>query len=81
MPKHVREIASDLNELLRKHGSPVMTFPWPKFYEICERDRIKSAFQDDLEEEASGHFQLIIAYGRNAVVVCHDRNFQPAKPS
>ena len=56
-------------------GKPCMTLPWPDFYRLCGRVRMKQPFLDELRELASARFQLILAYGRNAVVVCHDRNF------
>ena len=37
--------------------------------------RTKGDIVDELRALASARFQLIVAYGRNAVVVCHDRNF------
>jgi hypothetical protein len=78
MAKSYEDIASDLNEKLRRSGKPVVTLTWPTFYDVCERDRLKDAALAGIQEHASGSFQLIISYGRNAVVVCHDRNFQPA---
>ena len=75
MPKAVREIADELNDALRRTGVPYMTVTWPDFYAICERERLKQAFLDELARGASAEFQLLVAYGRNIVLVCHDRNF------
>ena len=77
MPKVVKEIADELNDALRRTGHPYMTLTWPKFYDICERERLKQAFLDELAQGASAEFQLLVAYGRNMVLICHDRNFAP----
>ena len=69
------DIVNELEEHLRLAGKPCMTLPWPDFYRLCGRVRMKQPFLDELRELASARFQLIVAYGRNAVVVCHDRNF------
>ena len=75
MPKAIKEIADELNDALRRVGGPCMTLTWPKFYAVCERERLKQAFLDELANGVAAEFQLVIAYGRNAVVICHDRNF------
>lgn len=79
MSKSPTAIVDDLNEMLRKAGRPFMTLTWPEFYEICERERLKQPLMDGVREEASGKFQLVVAFGQNAVVVCHDRNFAEAR--
>ena len=68
-------VVDEINEILRRTGWACMTLPWPHFYELCGRERLKESFLDDVRQNASSRFQLIVAYGRNAVVVCHDRNF------
>ena len=79
MSKSATEIVDDLNEMLRKSGRPYITLTWPEFYDICDRERLKQPLLDGVREAASGQFQLIVAFGHNAVVVCHDRNFAPAR--
>ncbi len=69
------DIVDELEQRLRLAGQPCMTVPWPDFYRLCGRERMKQPFLDELRALASARFQLIVAYGRNAVVVCHDRNF------
>lgn len=75
MAKAPGDIADELNETLRKTGQPYVTLTWPEFYTVCDRERLKQPFLDGVQSEASGRFQLIVAYGQNAVMVCHDRNF------
>lgn len=77
MPKQKDDIVYELNEQLRLAGRPCITIPFPEFYELCERERLKQPLLDGIQERAASRFQLIVAYGRNAVVVCHDRNFAP----
>ncbi len=75
MPKAKGEIADELNEMLRKGGRPYLTLTWRDFYNLCDRERFKQPFLDGIQSESSGRFQLIVAYGKNAVMICHDRNF------
>ena len=78
MSKSPATIVDELNEMLRKTGRAVMTLTWLDFYKVCERERLKQPFMETVKEEASGKFQLVVAYGHNAVVICHDRNFADA---
>ena len=75
MPKSVSTIVSEINDLLQKNGGPVITFPWPDFYKLCAMERFKDPRPQRIAEEAKDKYQLTIAYGRNVVVVAHDRNF------
>ena len=74
-----RRLAADIVEefdwRLRQVERPYMTLTWPEFYDLCGRERFKQPFLDNIRNTASGRFQLIVAYGHNAVLVCHDRNF------
>ena len=79
MSKTTTSIVDELNEILRRSGEPCMTMTWPEFYEVCQRERMKQPLQTGIQEQASGRYQLIVAYGHNAVVVCHDRNFAAAE--
>ena len=76
MPKATTAILDDMSERLRRAGQSYMTFAWPDFYELCGRERLKTPFLDRLKNEALiGRHQLIVSYGNNVVVVCHDHNF------
>ena len=77
MPRQTDKIVYELNELLRLAGQSSITMPWSDFYELCERERLKQPLLDGVKKLAASRFQLIVAYGNNAVVVCHDRNFAP----
>ena len=78
MSKTVSSIVDELNKLLRNAGEPCMTLTWQGFYKLCDRERLKQPLQNSIQEQASGRYQLIVAYGHNAVIVCHDRNFAAA---
>lgn len=76
VPRRTTDIVDDLGERLRLSGRPYMTIPWPDFYKLCGRERLKQPFLDDVEKEAlNGRHQLAVAYGNNAVVICYDQNF------
>lgn len=68
-------VVDELNLRLRLAERPCMTLRWPYFYELCGRERLEQPFLDDVRAGAASRFRLIVAYGRNAVIVCDDRNF------
>ena len=73
--RSVAFVVEELNRRLQQAGRPYMTLTRTEFYELSGRERLKQPFLDEVREIASGRFQLIVAYGHNAVLVCHDRNF------
>ena len=76
MPRRSKtEVVEELDEILRRNGWSHMTLPWPDFYDLCGRERLKQPFLDGVQEHASSRFQLIVGYGRHVVIVCLDRNF------
>ncbi len=77
MRKKISSIVEDVNEALRLSDGECITIPWQDFYRLSGRERIKTAFLEEIKEQAAGRFQLIISYGKNVVVICHDRNFAP----
>ena len=81
MPKPTTDILDDMNERLRRAGLSYMTLPWSDFSKLCGRKRLKQPFLDRVRKEApdSDH-RLIVAYGRNVVVVCYDRIIRVTLP-
>lgn len=77
MPMSVDDTVDALHDDLRRAGGPVKTYTWPDFYTRCNAARLHQPRLDQIKETASGKFGLIVAYGHNAVLVAHDRNFQP----
>ena len=73
--RSVVDIIEELNEFLRRSARPYLTLVWPEFYELCGRERLRFPFLEEVREAASERFQLVVGYGHNVVVVCHDRNF------
>ena len=73
--RSITDIVQELNDYLRRDSHPYMTLRWPEFYTLCRRERLKQGFLDGVSEVASEQFQLIVAYGHDVIVVCHDRNF------
>ena len=78
--RSVADILEECNLRLRRAEQAYMTLTWPEFYELCGRERLKQPFLDKVQNVASGRFQLIVAYGQNAVMVCRDRNFASIDP-
>ncbi|MBR8094714.1 hypothetical protein FOC27_10240 [Burkholderia multivorans] len=78
MPKSAATIAEEISDQMRKQGAQALTYQWKDFYKATGRERIKEAFQEQLAHSL-GARSLLIAYGRAAVVVCQDYNFNPVK--
>ena len=77
MPQSMASIVEEINEALRLSDGECITIPWRDFYSLSGRQRMKTAFLDEIQNQANSRFQLVVAYGRHVVVVCHDRNFAP----
>ena len=77
MRKSVGSIVEEVNEALRLSDGECITISWQNFYGLSGRERMKTAFLEKVKKQAAGRFQLIVAYGENVVIVCHDRNFAP----
>jgi hypothetical protein len=75
MPKPVSKIIEELGERLRI-GGPVLTILWPKFYELCNMERLKDARNEELKAQARANGMFIV-FARNVVVVGYDANFKP----
>jgi hypothetical protein len=77
MPRSIKEIVDDLNEKLRLKGGPIMTMTWPEFYSLCGITRFKDGRAEAIVKDARDYHGLFIGWGKNAVFVQHDRNFDP----
>lgn len=71
-------VVDELN--LRLAEQPCVTLRWPFFHELCGRERLDQRFLDDVQDGAASRSRLVVAYGRNAVIACHDRNFAEVGP-
>lgn len=78
MAKSAQVIAEELQELLRKNALDVVTIPWPDFYKVSARQRIKVEFQNDLAA-ALKELGLLIVYGSSVVLIGKDYNFSRMK--
>ena len=76
MAKAASSVATDIQALIQKSGTDVLTFTWPKFYEVSARDRIKSAFMESLSKELAKK-SLLLMQGNAVVLVAKDYNFSP----
>lgn len=78
MAKSAADIADDIRKFMNKNSIDVWTMEWEEFYDLTERVRMKDAFQQLLQEEVHTR-GLLLSYGRAAVIICRDYNFQPKK--
>jgi hypothetical protein len=76
MAKNVRDIALDIDGFMKRKTLNVWTLPWAQLYKVSDRERIKEAFQSDLQTALKAH-SLQISYGINAVTIHRDANFGP----
>ena len=76
MAASVNSISDNLIDLVRKNNKEAITFSWPDFYQVCERERIKQPFLDSLAK-CLMEKSYLIAYGNSAVLVTRDFNWQP----
>ena len=72
------EVADNIQELMRKDGADVVTFTWPDFYKVSDRERIKVEFQTDLAQSLKA-LGLLIVYGSAVVLVAKDFPFARVK--
>ena len=78
MAKSAQSVAEDIQELLRKNALDVVTIPWPDFYKISGRERIKDAFMMELSNKLR-EFALLISYGQAVVLIGKDFKFLAVK--
>jgi hypothetical protein len=77
VPRKNTEIVDELNERLRLKGGPILTMTWPEFYKLCGITRFKDGRAEAIVRDARDYHGLFVGYGKNAVFVQHDRNFDP----
>ena len=78
MPKTIDETVDLLQTKLRHKGGCVLTMRWSDFYKMCELERVKQPRLDRIFETARDKYGLLVSFGKNTVLVAHDRNFSDA---
>lgn len=78
MAKNAQAVAEEIQELLRKNAKDVVTIPWPDFYKVSGRERMKDAFMAELSKKLR-EFGLLIVYGQAVVLVGKDFKFATVK--
>ncbi len=73
-------IADNIIEDMRKQNLDCATLPWPKFYLICQRDRIKDSFLKNLKRELKKKSFLLVD-GNAVISISKDFNFAELKKS
>jgi hypothetical protein len=79
MAKPAQDVAEEIQELLRKNGKDVVTLPWPDFYKLAGRERMKDEFTSTLATRLR-ELGLLVAYGQSVVLVAKDFRFAVVKP-
>lgn len=65
------DIADDIRDFLGRNGINAWAVPWPDFYEVVDRIRIRNDFKEKLEEELSKR-SILISYGQAVVIIARD---------
>lgn len=78
MAKSIQSVAEEIQELMRKNSKDVVTLPWPDFYKVAGRERMKDAFMADLSQKLR-EFGLLISYGQAVVLIGKDFKFSTVK--
>ena len=65
------DIADDIRDFLGRNGINAWAVPWPDFYEVVDRIRIRNDFKEKLEEELSKR-SILISYGQAIVLIARD---------
>jgi hypothetical protein len=78
MPLSVRQISDNIVRHMQTDSRDVMTMRWSKFYEFCERDRIKESFIEALKEQLRTESVLFVR-GHAVVAFVKDFDFAPMR--
>lgn len=76
MAKNANIIADSIGDFMNKNRVDVWTLKWDDFYKVTERERVKSAFENQLRDKLFEH-GILIAYGKTTIVIARDFNFNP----
>lgn len=78
MAASASDVADEIQDLLRKNGMDVITFPWPDFYKVCQRERLKDGFVEQLQKQLHTR-GVLLAQGDAVVLIGKDYKFSPVK--
>ena len=74
--RSAKSLAQELDKCMKSTGSYIITMIYNNFYLFAERVRIRDGFKTELRKELQ-ILGLEITFGKNAVVVHRDCNFNP----
>jgi hypothetical protein len=78
MPRSVKQIADEVVTYMRMQSCDVITMRWPKFYEVCGRNRIKQAFIEALSAQLKME-SILLMQGNAVVAFVKDFDFSPMR--
>jgi hypothetical protein len=78
MTVSVKAISDDISDHMRRESLDVLTMRWPKFYEFCERDRIKESFVEALVAQLKTE-SILMVRGHAVVAFVKDFDFSPMR--
>ena len=80
MPKKIEALVEELSRELRSQGKDVLTYSYPGFYSLADRDRLRDSFKSEFARALKGH-ALLVAWGQSIVAVMKDYRFSPDERS
>ncbi len=76
MAKGTDSIADDVRSFMNKNSIDVWTMTWKEFYALTERERIKSAFEKQLQDALKAR-DILLVFGRSMVAILREVNSNP----
>lgn len=76
MAKNAKQIAQEVANTMKGNGLDAVTYRWPAFYALVERERIKPEFIASLKAALKAE-SILMAEGVAVVVFAKDFDFAP----
>jgi len=78
MTLSVKTISDNISDHMRRNSLDVLTMRWQKFYEFCDRDRIKESFVEALVTQLKAE-SILMVRGHAVVAFVKDFDFSPMR--
>lgn len=76
MPRNIKQIAQEVANIMKSNGLDAVTYRWPAFYALVDRERIKPEFMASLRAELKVE-SILMAEGNAVVAFVKDFDFAP----
>ena len=66
------ETAGQIARDIDGSGEKLITYSWPKFYDVCEAQKLHESRKKGIQEALWDEHGLLVAYGEKVVMVARD---------